>query len=194
MGPPKTNISISDFLKPDLRLILVFLLFSFICVGGVVQSYAFVDDVQGVHKPFLYDFLKPFCLWVPWVFFAAPIHVFGYFLGLEWILGFFPSLDATKLPVASLIYSYLVSYWVFYTWDKWLKAASSKIKFLIFFVPVSLAMLKVPLVTPFWLLGFTSYIFSLSCLLFLSAVLIAYFVSIYGFIKLTSTSLRKLKE
>lgn len=111
-------------------------------MGGVIQSYAFVDDVQGVCKPFLYNFLKPLCLWVPWVFFAVPVHGLGYLLGLKWILGFFPSLEAIKLPVASLIYSYLVSCWIFYTLDKWLRAASLKVNFMVFLVPVSLVMLK----------------------------------------------------
>lgn len=39
------------FLKPKVGVLVIFALLAFICVGGAIQSYAFIDDVPEVPKP-----------------------------------------------------------------------------------------------------------------------------------------------
>ena len=75
-----------EFLKPDLRNVLLFILFSFICIGGAIQSFAFIDDIPDLPTPPFYDLLKPLNIWSAWVLFSLPIHIFGYILKLSWIL------------------------------------------------------------------------------------------------------------
>jgi len=108
-----------SFLKPTPRSLALFAVLAFICVGGAIQSYAFIDDVSGVTKPPFYDLLKPLELWVPWIFFAAPVHLLGSLLGLRWLLRCFPSLGGVSAPVASLAYAYVISCWAVHSWDRW---------------------------------------------------------------------------
>ena len=108
-----------SFLKPTPRSLALFAVLAFICVGGAIQSYAFIDDARGVPKPPFYDLLKPLELWVPWIFFAAPVHLLGSLLGLRWLLRCFPSLGGVSAPVASLAYAYVISCWAVHSWDRW---------------------------------------------------------------------------
>jgi len=52
---------------------MLFLLFAFISVAGAIQAYAFIDDMPGVEKPPLYDQLRLFDFWFPWVLLIAPL-------------------------------------------------------------------------------------------------------------------------
>jgi len=108
-----------SFLKPTPRSLALFATLAFICVGGAIQSYVFIDDAHEVPKPLLYDLLKPLELWAPWIFFAAPIHLLSSLLGLRWLLRYFPSLGGVSAPVASLAYAYVISCWAVYSWDRW---------------------------------------------------------------------------
>ncbi len=165
------------FLKPNLKKISLFLFLSFICVGGAIQSYAFVHDVPGLTKPPFYDLLNPLGLWIAWVFLAVPVHIFGYFLGFSWILKFFPNISsATKLPLISIAYSYLVSCWVVHVWGKWLRFESSEIKLIFFFTALVLAAMFSPLPLHF---------------IFLFSVFLVYFISAYGLIKVLKEYSRK---
>ena len=180
-----------EFLKPDLRNVLLFILFSFICIGGAIQSFAFIDDIPDLPTPPFYDLLKPLNIWSAWVLFSLPIHILGYILKLSWILNLFPDLGAVKFPVTGIVYSYLVSCWMIYTWDKWFKFDNSKSRILIFLIPVILIMINL---SPFMLilgLGSVSPLWLLSSLTFQLSVFISYSISVYGILKLIRHSLRK---
>ena len=178
------------FFKPNLRKVLLFLLFSFICVGGAVQSFAFIDDVPRLVKPPFYDMLKPLNLWSSWIMFSGPIHVFGCCVGLWSLIKYFPSLGSVKFPVGGIIYSYFVSCWMVYTWDKWLKYGKPTTKALVFLLPIagSLQTLN-PFGILFTAFNFSMFVWVFSGFMFLYVVFLAYSTSIYGFIKLVSTKL-----
>ena len=112
--------------KPSMRKLALFALLSFICIGGAIQSYVFIDDVSDVPKPPFYDLLKPLAIWPSWVFLAAPVHLLGSFLELWDLLKYFPSLSGVRVPLASIAYSYVLSCWTVYTWSKWFKAIKLK--------------------------------------------------------------------
>jgi hypothetical protein len=65
--------TITKFLKPNRINIVVFLIFIFIAFAGQTQSWMFVDDAGVVPKPYLYDLLQPFPLWLLWVFLLSPL-------------------------------------------------------------------------------------------------------------------------
>ncbi len=175
---------ISNFIKPDLRKLTLFLFFSFICIGGVIQTYAFVDDVPGLPKPSLYDVLRPLDLWFPWIVFAGPVHILGYSLGLTWIMKFFPELGGIRFPVASVVYSYIVSCLIIYTWDRWLSSSRPKVRFLIVFLPLTISIaFTIPAVLLKASIGY--YTLILSGFAFFTAALMAYSICIYGLTKLT---------
>jgi len=59
-------------LKPNLHNIPLFILLAFISVGGVIQTYAFIDDADILPKPPLYDILKPLDLWFSMAILDSP--------------------------------------------------------------------------------------------------------------------------
>ncbi len=168
-----------SFLKPTPRNLALFATLAFICVGGVIQSYAFIDDVHGVPKPPFYDLLKPLALWVPWIFFAAPVHPLSSLLGLRWLLRYFPSLGGVSAPVASLAYAYVISCWAVYFWDRWAKySRCGKLAPLIGIALASalcLPLASLPAGNP---LEYTARV--MSGFAFLSVVFATYAVSTYG--------------
>ncbi len=78
--------------KPDLHVLSLFAILALNCVGGVIQSYMFVDDVPGVPKPPLYDQLSFLELWFPWIVLTLPLHILAYRLGVSWLAKLFPQL------------------------------------------------------------------------------------------------------
>src|SRR3989344_1814073 len=65
--------TIKQFFKPDLRKIIIFMIFMFIAFGGQTQSWVFSDKDMGLPKPPLFDLLAPFPFWIVWVFLLAPL-------------------------------------------------------------------------------------------------------------------------
>jgi len=163
-------IHIIDILKPDIQKVLLFTILSFICIGSAIQSYTFVKDIPDI--PILYDLLKLLAIWPSWVFLAMPVHLLGGLLGLWHLLRYFPSLDSVKMPIVSIIYSYILASWTIYSWDKWFK--NSRIKNFLLLLGIGLAIINSPPIS----------ILSLSCFIFLSIVFITYIISIYGLVKL----------
>jgi len=180
------KLQIISFLKPSVRKLILFGILSFICIGGVIQTYAFINEGTGIPKPPLYDVLRPLELWTPWIIFALPVHFVGKLLDIEWLIEYFPDIGATfRLPTASLIYAYIVSCWTIHVWDKWLTRKSRKIAVLIGITPVIFLYLPIVLFQPSIFLGHLTKIISGFSFLFL--VLITYIVSIYGLYRLMKT-------
>jgi len=112
--------ALRSLLAPRPGALALFAVLAFICVGGAIQTYAFID-FPGVPKPPLYDALRSLSLWPAWVLLAAPAHLLGYALGLRHLLRLFPTIGCVKLPVVSVAYSYLLSCWATRSWSRYLR-------------------------------------------------------------------------
>jgi len=109
-------ILLKRVLKPNIKVVVLFTVFSFICIGGVIQTYAFVDDVSDIEKPPLYDQLSALKLWFPWILLATPLDLLGVVLGLWWLIDLFPEFaSGFKIPIASIVFSYILSCWAVYS-------------------------------------------------------------------------------
>lgn len=173
---------------------MLFAVLAFICVGGAIQSYAFIDDFPGVPKPPLYDLLKPLEIWPSWVFLAAPVHLLGSLLGLRWLLKYFPSLGGVSAPVASLAYAYVVSCWAVYSWSRWARygkygrytpLVGVALTSVLYLPRASLPVVAALEVDP---LGYA--VRTVSGFALLTVVFAVYAVSIYGLHKALGTALR----
>ncbi len=169
-------------LKPNPKSIALFLLLSFICIGGVIQTYAFIDAIPGLPKPPLYDQLRPFDLWVPWIFLAAPLFIVAHLFGLERLTIFYPELSVgIKPPIGSIIYVYILSNWFFHAWDG---IKTKKRKSLILILGAILASFFHPPLIPLWNDSIWNLLlFSLSGFLLLTTVFSIYLTSLYGLYK-----------
>ena len=115
-------------LRLDFMALALFGVFVFICIGGVIETYAFIDGVPGVVKPPLYDQLSSLELLLPWVILAAPVHVLGRALNLWWLLKLFPELSpGFKVPLVSIAYSYILAQWTTYSWSRWVRGSRKKV-------------------------------------------------------------------
>lgn len=173
-----------EVLKPDIRKLVLFVGFAFLCVAGATQSYAFIDDVPGLERPPLYDVLRPFSFWFPWVLFSAPLHVSAALVcSVVDVCGsmfsVFPSMGAVKFPVTGVIYSFIAASWLVYSWDRWLSGSSRRTRLLVLVTPLvittalfgpQLLMVAEPGLASFMISGFF-----LTC-----AVLEFYFAAVYG--------------
>ena len=181
-----------SFLKPTTKSLAIFTLLVFICIGGAIQSYAFIDDIPEIPKPPLYDLLKPLELWTPWIFFTFPIHLLGSLLGLWWLLKYFPKLGGINIPIASLAYAYIISCWTVHSWDCW--ARHSKHGRLAPLVGVILASIPYLPIIPLLAVNPIDYAtFAISGFTFLAIVSAVYTISIYGLYKASKTLLQSHK-
>jgi len=156
-------ILLKRILKPNIKVLVLFIIFSFICIGGVIQTYAFIDDVPGIEKPPLYDQPSALELWFPWILLAAPLHILGAVLGLWWLIDLFPEFTSGfKIPIASIVFSYILSCWAVYSWDKWVRDSKRKVYAVITVATVislmmsPLPILFLPNITLFKILRFIS--------------------------------------
>jgi len=114
---------IKQFLKPDWRKTLVFLIFLFIAFGGHTLSYVFSDgEERGLLKPPLFDLFSRFLpfLWVVWVFLLMPLHLLS---SLLVAIGGYEADFVMRGPfwlfvIIQLIYFYLFSSLIIFIWDK----------------------------------------------------------------------------
>lgn len=173
------------FLWPGTRKLLLFAMFAFLCVAGVIQAYAFIDDVPGIEKPLLYDQLRTFDFWLPWIIFTAPFHIplsiiCGMFDFCTPIFSFFPRLGAVRFPVSSVVYSLLASSWLVHSWDRWISGAASMTRRFILVIP--LVMTGIMAGPTMFLLPFVPQeaTFSISTFLLVYAILTFYSISCYG--------------
>jgi len=68
------RVKINQLLKPSKQKIALFIIFMLIVVAGQVQSYAFTNgEESGRQKPTPYEVLKPFPLWVLWMYLLLPL-------------------------------------------------------------------------------------------------------------------------
>ena len=179
------NLQIISFLKPDVRRLILFGILSFICIGGVIQTYAFIDDVSGIPKPPFYDLLRPLDLWVPWLILAFPVHFLGQMLNVWLLIEYFPEISpGFKLSLLSIAYSYVLSCWTFYSWDEWLsKSPYKKLLILIGIIP---AIFHCP-VFFLWPQNLDYLSTAISGFSFSSLILIVYVISIYGLYRVVSS-------
>jgi len=75
--------------------------------------------------------LKPYDFWSPWIFFSAPFYILVRLLCSIYdfcspIFAMFPAMGGVKFPIAGIIYSYMASAWMVFSWEKWF--SSRKIK------------------------------------------------------------------
>ena len=172
---------ILNVLKPSLNSLTLFAVLTFICIGGVIQTYAFIDNVSGIPKPPLYDELSYFNLWFPWILFAFPLHVIGGIFRLQGLMSLFPEIsEGFKLPVGSIVYAYIISSWTVFCWDKWFK--HSKYRNYLMLPAFVLAILFNP---PFAIteLSLKELSFMVSGFIFTALVILIYTISIHGFLK-----------
>lgn len=179
------------FLWPGTRKLLLFGVFAFICVAGAVQTYAFIDDIPGTQKPPLYDQLRAFDFWLPWIIFTAPLHIplsiiCGMFDLCDPIFSYFPRLGDVMFPVSSVAYSYLAASWMVHSWDRWMPRAASTTRRLLLLLPLVAtgvmagpAMVSLPL-RP------REAAFSISTFLLVYAILAFYSISGYGLYRAAS--------
>ena len=183
--------AILNILKPSLNSLILSAVLAFICIGRVIQTYAFIDNVPGIPKPPLYDELSYFNLWFPWILFAFPLHVIGGILGLQGLMGLFPEIaEGLKLPVGSIVYAYIISSWTVFCWDRWFK--HSKHRNYLMLPAFVLAVLFNP---PFAIteLSLKEIVFMVSGFIFTALVILVYTVSIHGFLKALPLIQVKLK-
>lgn len=177
-------------LRPSPVKLLLFLCFAFLWVAGVIQSYAFIDDVPGVEKPPLYDLLRPFDFWFPWVIFSAPLHLFSSFLCslrdfCSTLFSTFPGMGAARFPVIGVIYSYLASSWMVYSWSRWLTTPFSR-----------RLTLTIPILPTLLLTGFPTIIppsaaaFILSSIPLIYLISTFYTISFYGLCKAAASTFK----
>ena len=161
------------FLKPCPRRLLLFAFYASLSIAGAIQSYAFIDDVPGLERPPLYDQLRGFNFWFPWILFTLPIHLP---LPLGWrLVSHFPSLGAVKMPLGSILYAYAAASWLIYTWDRWI--STGRLRGILLTLPAVLASIST---VPPLLLGFGGIAYSLSGLVNLYLVYLFYLVALYG--------------
>jgi len=119
-----------DFLKPDWRRISLLGVFLFIMVAAHIQSYAFVDGEEvdgeevGIPKPPFYDVLKPFPFWAMWIYLIIPLVIFYIpmsFTGLSYIIQ-----TGWLTYLIQAAYFYLLSCFIFYSYDKHRKQFSRR--------------------------------------------------------------------
>ncbi len=125
------------FLKPCPRGMLLFAFYAFLSIADAIQTYAFIDDIPGLEKPPLYDQLRGFEFWFPWVVFTLPIHL-PIPLG-QGIMKYFPSLGAVKMSLGSVVYSYVAASWLVYAWDRWASASTLRVRRILLMLPAVLA-------------------------------------------------------
>ncbi len=122
----------------------IFVAMVMICVGGVIETYAFIDDVPGVQKPPMYNYISVIEFWIPWVYLTLPLHLVGAALNLGWIVKFFPELSpGFTFPLASVFYAYILSCWAVYSWRRWVIGGRRKV-LLVFIVSIVIAAVIYP--------------------------------------------------
>jgi len=184
-------------LKPNLLKIGFFMLFAFIWLGGVIQSYAFMDDVSGIEKPPLYDLLRSISIYPSYVFFSLPIYVPAMVLCSVYdfcsvIFQMLPSIGGVKFPLIGLIYCYVVSAWISYSWGRWIISRRAKLITLLGCFSTLLVTHFPLLLTPLRTLEEMIYI--VSNLILDYFVFFSYIVAGYGIFKGLSIILRSRQD
>ncbi len=103
-----------NFLRPGMERLLLFTALAFICIGGMIQSYAFVDD--SIPPPPFYEELRPLDLWAPSILLILPFLPFYSILSRLLVHITFPSGVFFKPPLGCLLLSYVEGAWFVTQW------------------------------------------------------------------------------
>ena len=185
-----------EILKPTWMKIGFFIVFAFIWIGGVTQTYTFIKDVPGIEKPPLYDLLKPYDFWSPWIFFSAPFYILVRLLCSIYdfcspIFAMFPDMGGVKFPLAGITYSYMASAWMAFSWEKWFRSRKIKVATLLgcliplFIIHPGIFLLAINSVHMHRMISYLA-----SSLILNYLVLVFYVISIYGLYKALRILLR----
>ena len=178
-----------EILKPTWMKISFFIIFTFIWISGVTQTYTFIKDVPGIEKPPLYDLLKPYDFWSSWIFFSAPFYLLARILCSIYdfcspIFAMFPDMGGVKVPLAGIIYSYAASAWMTFSWEKWFRSKKIKVAALLgCFIPLLIIhsmslLMSVDSASIHQMITFLA-----SSLILKYLVLVFYVISLYGLYK-----------
>ena len=182
-----------DVLKPRVRTLMLFSILTFICIGGAIETQVFIDNVE---KSPILNYIGNLDLLWPWILLSFPIHVLASILKLWWLLNYFPEIvPYVKLPIASIIYAYIVSCWVYYVWHRFICGKSNLKRIVItlsFTLPItqyipSITSLIINLISRINVLSRLNLkfiIFVVSGYIFTAIVVFVYIVSIVGLLKL----------
>lgn len=193
-------MKVLGFLWPGTRKFLLFIVLTFICVAGAIQTFVFIDDVPGVEKPPFFEQLRPFDFWLPWIMFTAPFHipvaiVCSRFDFCTPIFSHFPRLGEIMFPVSSVLYSYLAASWFIYSWDRWISEATLTKRRLLLLIPlVATAIIVGPTIifVPLWRWKMSHSISSFFLAYF---ILTFYAISCYGLYRVAlKMYLKKIKN
>ena len=129
---------------------------------------------------------------VPVVLFSAPLHVSAALICSVMdvcgsIFSTSPSMGAVKIPVSSIVYSFIVASWLVYSWDRWLSGSRRRARLLILLTPLALTAAQIGHQLPMLAQpGLTS--FMISGILLTYAVVTFYLISVYGVGKIIAGS------
>jgi len=189
MNARKLTGILVEILKPTWMKICFFIIFAFIWIGGVTQTYTFIKDIPGIEKPPLYDLLKPYDFWSPWIFFSAPFYILVRLLCSIYdfcspIFAMFPAMGGVKFPLAGITYSYMASAWMMFSWEKWFRSKKMKVTTLLgCFIPLLIIHSIMLLMSIDSARIHQIITFLVSSLILNYLVLVFYVVSLYGLYK-----------
>jgi len=172
-----------QILKPTKIKLTLFMLFAFIWTAGVIQTYVFVDDVPDLEKPPLYDVLRPFDFWSAWIYLSTPFYLLASLMCLPYdfcstLFSYFPAMGHTKFPIAGILYCYLASSFMGFSWSRYVNNNKRK-KLILLITLIPTAVLTSPsLVIIFLKPENTTFILSTYATTYL--VTLFYTITIYG--------------
>ena len=119
--------SIREFLMPDLRKCIVFLVFMFICFAGYIQSWVFSGKDIGSPKPPLFDLLAPFPFWIVWVFLLLPLILLSNLIVaiFRYNADFIMRGSFWLFWTINFVYFYLLSCLIILIWNKFQKLTNN---------------------------------------------------------------------
>ena len=157
--------------------LLLVAIFTFLLIGGRIQSFAFVDDIPGLEPPPFYDVLRPLSIWPAMILLILP-----------WILLSGPACELIPcqslgiiIPVVLLLLTYSEAVFAGRVWGA-LELQGRRLSLLI---PAVLTLLPVISLLPIDL------IFAVSSFLTSYPVLFAHILSMYGIIRLVGSVLKR---
>lgn len=115
--------AIRQFLIPNWKKILIFLIFLLIAISGHILSFAF-SDRESLSKPPFYDLLSHFpFFWVIWVLLLAPLILLSNLIvkigGYE--VDFIMRGSFWSFWIIQVIYFYILTCLVIFVWNKLIK-------------------------------------------------------------------------
>lgn len=101
--------------RSDKRKLVLFAFFSIVVYFGMIQTWAFCEECSP--KPFLYDAVVSFPFWSLWIYLSLPIQIMSSFFSFQGAVSF----------LVNLLYFYVVSCFMIYSFEQFGKEFSKKI-------------------------------------------------------------------